>query len=103
MVARLALFIAVSLSPIAVAGSAPAPWRGALPPVARERSAWGELIEALREARAYFGMLAAARRMLLMFPDLATKETAYRTIVELIDMGYPFAIREEFVPGDIEP
>lgn len=50
-----------------------------------------------------YGGLAAASRMLIFFPDLAVKESAYKEIIESIDDGYPFSTLETFLSGDIEP
>lgn len=78
-------------------------WEVQIPAVAADLEAWQKLVPALMEKKMYFGALAAARNMLNLFGDLSVKELAYKTIIDLIDLGYPFSTRPLFIPGDIEP
>ncbi len=78
-------------------------WEAPVPKVAASVDDWKKLIPALIDQKMYYGALAGARNMLNLFQDLGAKELAYQTIVQLVDLGYPFSTRPLFVPGDIEP
>ncbi len=78
-------------------------WQSELPKVAKESVSWTRLVSELKEEGLYFGALAASKRILSYFNDLETKQAAYKTIIELIDQGYPFMTRKLFVIGDIDP
>ncbi|OFZ16219.1 MAG: hypothetical protein A2Z20_00240 [Bdellovibrionales bacterium RBG_16_40_8] len=78
-------------------------WQGQVPKVAEQPEIWQELIPALIDKGMYYGALASAENMLNFFSDLPSKELAYQTVVQLIDMGYPFSTRAIFIPGDLDP
>jgi tetratricopeptide (TPR) repeat protein len=78
-------------------------WQAAIPPVAADTETWQKLIPALMEKKMYYGALASGRNILNFFQDLPSKELSYKTIIQLIDLGYPGSTRPFFVPGDIEP
>ena len=78
-------------------------WQAPIPPVAESSEAWQQLVPALIEKNMPYGALAASRNMLNFFQDISSKELAYKTIIQLIDMGYPGTTRPLFIPGDIEP
>lgn len=80
-----------------------AKWQAPIPTVAENSDDWKALVPALIEHGMPYGALAAVRSMLNFFADLPSKELAYKTIVQLIDSGYPFPTRPFFIPGDIEP
>lgn len=82
---------------------APAKWQGAVPRVAQDQQSWIELTDNLLAAGAVHGALAAARRMLILFDDVPVKEQAFRTIISVIDRGYPFPATGPFLAGDIDP
>jgi tetratricopeptide (TPR) repeat protein len=81
----------------------PPKWQGLVPDEAKDPAPWTALLKQLNDEGYHYGALAAAARMLVFFQDLPTKETAYRTIVSLIDQGYPFSADSLFMPGDIVP
>lgn len=77
-------------------------WKGQPPKVADKPEIWQKLVPELMSKGMYFGALASAQTMLNFFSDLPSKELAYKTIVEVIDKGYPFSTRTSFVPGDLD-
>ena len=91
------------LGVIAQAAAAAPSWQGTIPDVAQDPKKWHSLVEYMTEKDMPYGQIAAAYRMLTFFPDLPTKELAYKTIIGLIDRGYPFSTRSFFITGDIEP
>ncbi|MBF0442128.1 MAG: hypothetical protein HQK54_09500, partial [Oligoflexales bacterium] len=78
-------------------------WAGVVAPIAQNEKQWVVLIENLTKNGMYYGALAAAEQMLAFFDNVETKENAYKTIVKVIDQGYPFSTSRSFVAGDIEP
>jgi tetratricopeptide (TPR) repeat protein len=78
-------------------------WQAPVPSLAENSDTWQKLIPALRENGMPYGAMAATRSMLNFFADLQSKELAYKTIIELVDLGYPTSVRAMFIPGDIEP
>ena len=78
-------------------------WQGSIPKPAQDANKWHDLINAMMEHKMYYGALAASSRTLMFFSDLPTKELAYKTIINLIDLGYPFPAKGYFTTGDIEP
>lgn len=93
----------VLISGAAAASPAGPKWHGTVPELAKDQLAWSALLESLKQGKFQFGAMAAAQRMLTLFTDLPTKEEAYRTVIELMDAGYPFSSLATFLPGDIEP
>jgi hypothetical protein len=83
------LFLSVFLlvSGVARAGGG---WKGEIPEQARDSGHWQQLAESLRRSRMPYGEMAVAARMLTFFSDLATKEQAYRRVVQLMDRGTRF-------------
>jgi tetratricopeptide (TPR) repeat protein len=84
-------------------GGGPNDWPATVPSFATNTEDWSKLTRELLEHNMPYGALAAAYRMLMFFSDLNLKEQAYRTIVQIIDMGYAFPTKSFFVTGDIEP
>jgi tetratricopeptide (TPR) repeat protein len=62
-----------------------------------------KLIKSLIEHQKYYGALAVAARMTVFLTDLQSKELAYKTMISLVDQGYPYSVQSLFVPADIEP
>lgn len=92
------LVLLVCSAPVRAAGG----WRGEIPAPARESQSWVTLLQALKDGGMPYGAMAASARMLTFFGDLASKEAAYRSVVDLIDQGYPFSVNSLFVAGDLE-
>ena len=78
-------------------------WQSNPPKVAEKNEDWGPLLDALSENDMNYGELAGGRAALKFFSDLPTKELAYRHIVHVIDLGYPYSALADFIPGDLEP
>ena len=78
-------------------------WQGKVPKEAEKPEDWALLLNALTQAEMPYGAMAGARNMLSFFSDLPTKELAYSTIIRLVDTGYPFSTRGDFIPGDLDP
>jgi hypothetical protein len=78
-------------------------WQATPPNVAADASTWVKLIDDLQTSGMNYGAMAAAYHMVAFFPDIATKEVAYRAVVSVIDNGYPILVRDVFIPGDLEP
>jgi tetratricopeptide (TPR) repeat protein len=105
---RLALAAALAAFPALgraaqVSQAGPDKWPSAIPDVASKGSDWTDLFAALSERKMSYGTLAAARAALHFFSDAQVKEAAYRAIVKVVDLGYPFSTRADFVPGDLDP
>lgn len=83
--------------------SAATKWQGQIPKGADNPDSWAQLLPQLMDHGMYYGALAGADSMLNFFSDLPSKQLAYSTIIELVDLGYPFSTRAYFVPGDIDP
>jgi tetratricopeptide (TPR) repeat protein len=98
----LTIFITFLRLPVAVAKD-DVKWQGSIPAFAQDEKHWEALIDELTERKMHYGALAAASRMLVFFTDLTAKEFAYKTIIKLIDEGYPFSTRPLFTAGDIDP
>ena len=94
------LGFAIMVFPASAAGPK---WQGNVPAQAKDQKAWLDLISYLLKNEYHYGAMAAAQRMLMLFTDLPSKELAYKTIIELIDRGYPFSSLAPFLPGDIDP
>lgn len=62
-------------------------WKGELPSFTRDAQSWVGLTKSLRKNEMSYGALAAASRAFMFFSDIETKEFAYQTIVEIIDLG----------------
>jgi tetratricopeptide (TPR) repeat protein len=77
-------------------------WAGQVPRQAKERDAWESLVGALVREDMPFGAMAAATRMLVFLQDVDSKELAFRTIIGVMDRGYPFNSRPLFVVGDLD-
>ncbi len=78
-------------------------WEGKSPKYAEKAERWHTLIDVLLEKQLYYGALAASFRSLMFFEDIQTKEKAFKTIISLIDKGYPFSTQKIFETGDINP
>jgi tetratricopeptide (TPR) repeat protein len=78
-------------------------WQGTVPKMAANSDDWRLLLPELLKNKMSFGALAASRNMLNFFSDLETKEMAFRSIIQVIDWGFPYSTRAEFVPGDLDP
>jgi tetratricopeptide (TPR) repeat protein len=78
-------------------------WLSTIPKFAEDAKLWRKLIEEMKDKHFKYGQLAVGNRLITFFADLETKEFAFRTIVDLIDEGYPFPTRKFFISGDIEP
>jgi len=78
-------------------------WEGTLPKIAQDQKSWEILLDELLEKEMYYGALVTAYRGLLYYNDLTIKQKAYKTIITIIDRGYPENILNMFVTGDIEP
>lgn len=78
-------------------------WEGTPPKGADENELWEILINELIKKQQYYGAMAASYRSLMFFDDLPTKQLAYKTIISLIDKGYPFNTRDIFITGDLDP
>ncbi len=76
-------------------------WAGTIPNQAKEPKSWVQLLDQLEEKKMQFSLLAAASRMLVLFNELNVKEKAYRSIISIIDMGYPFPLQNLFLSGDL--
>jgi tetratricopeptide (TPR) repeat protein len=81
----------------------PQQWILRLPAVAKEKKQWRDLITGLIDLGMDYGAVMASARMLIFFEDIESKEFAFRTIIEQVDNAWPYAIRELFIPGDINP
>ena len=91
----------VCLAVIAHAAAAATPtWQGTIPDVAQDSKKWTALVEYMAEKDMPYGQIAAAYRMLTFFSDLPTKELSYKTIISLVDRGYPFSTRSFFITGE---
>jgi tetratricopeptide (TPR) repeat protein len=88
------------LSPATAAGPK---WQGQIPQQARDAQPWQDLITYLLSREHNYGAMAAAQRMILLFTDAPTKEIGFKTIISLINRGYPFSSLSPFLPGDIDP
>lgn len=93
-------FAADSVAPSSASGSGK--WTSSPPKAAERPEDWPPLINALLEQKMNYGALASARAALKFFADLQTKEMAYRAIVRVVDLGYPFSTLADFVPGDLD-
>jgi tetratricopeptide (TPR) repeat protein len=82
---------------------ADAQWQGSVPSFAQDSHKWELLIKELNDKKLYYGALAASFRVLTFFSDLQSKEMAYKTLISLVDQGYPFSTKAFFVAGDIDP
>lgn len=91
-----------SAEPKAATTYNPAQWVVRTPEIARDKKAWRALINAMVEHGLDYGAMAAARRMLVHFDDVDSKEFAYRSIIELADRVWPFSVRSYFIPGDLD-
>ena len=78
-------------------------WRGKLPEVLNESVAWEEVLPILDQEKMYYGKLAVVKRLLIYFNDLPTKELAFKTVIDLVNQGYPYNVRPLFITGDISP
>ncbi|MBC7397399.1 MAG: tetratricopeptide repeat protein [Bdellovibrionales bacterium] len=78
-------------------------WQATIPEVGQDGGLWDKTIADLRSHDMTFGAMAAAYHMVTLFPDIASKEIAYKTIISIIDDGYPILVRDIFVAGDLEP
>jgi len=78
-------------------------WEGEIPAAAKDQTIWTALIPAMMENDLGYGALAAANRVLNFFGDLPSKELAYKTLIDVVDRGYPYDVSPMYVPGDIEP
>jgi tetratricopeptide (TPR) repeat protein len=87
-----------------VASAATGPkWQAQVPAVAQDPALWAKMISDMQDRGMYYGAMASVRHMIAFFPDVATKEIAYKAAISIIDQGYPVPAREIFVPGDLEP
>jgi tetratricopeptide (TPR) repeat protein len=102
----LAVFFTASWGSIAIfpgQSYADGKWSATPPNVAADAAGWVKLIDDLQTSGMNYGAMAAAYHMVAFFPDIATKEVAYRAVVSVIDNGYPILVRDVFIPGDLEP
>lgn len=86
-----------------LAQAANAKWEGTVPEIAQDHGLWEKTISDMRDQGMTYGAMASAYHMITLFPDLTSKEAAYKTIISIIDDGYPVLVRDIFVPGDLEP
>lgn len=93
----------LAAGPTAPTGGTTQEWQAQVPSFAQKTEEWAELTRKLTEHNMPYGALASSYRMLEFFNDLALKEQAYRTIIRIVDLGYPFSTQTAFVTGDIEP
>lgn len=84
-------------------GGSAGDWQAQVPAFAQKTEEWSALTDKLVEHNMPYGAMAASYRMLMFFNDLALKEQAYRTIIQIVDLGYQFPTRNFFTTGDIEP
>ncbi len=77
-------------------------WTGTVLKDFDDSDLWTELVAKMKDAKMNYGAVAGSQRMLDYFSDLKSKEFAYRSIVELIDFGYPYSLRNVFMSGDLE-
>lgn len=77
-------------------------WSGSVKKGFENNSRWIEFLERLGSEKHYYGLEAGARRALLYFSDLKTKEFAYQQLVDLVGLGFPHSVRFAFTPGDLE-
>ncbi len=78
-------------------------WSSEIPTEFRDAKQWKDTIDLLEKRDLYYGAMAAASRMIIFFNDLPSKEHAYKAIIRLVDMGYPYSTVGLFISGDIEP
>jgi tetratricopeptide (TPR) repeat protein len=78
-------------------------WQAEIPPEMKDVGLWAQLMDEFIHHNAPFSAMAAASRGLIFFNDLPTKERAYKTIIQVVDQGYPYSTLGYFVSGDIEP
>lgn len=83
--------------------SNPTKWSGNIPNIAKEPKSWQKLLEFFVEKKMHFHTLASSTRMLVFFNELQVKELAYRSIISIIDQGYPFPLQNLFLSGDLMP
>ncbi len=86
-----------------VAAPAPAKWDASLPEKFKEYELWSELLDETMKKDFPFLQLTASARSLVFFGDVSAKEAAYRSIIELIDRGFPYSLQSLFLAGDITP
>src|SRR5690349_21176054 len=84
------------------AGFAATKWKASIPKDMENSELWRQLMTEMTDQQMYYGALSAAHRSLTFFVDQDTKEAAYRTIISLIDKGYPFPTKQLFVTGDLD-
>jgi tetratricopeptide (TPR) repeat protein len=77
-------------------------WVAPIPRGMENADEWHTLLGELKNGKFYYGSLIAAQRILTYYTDLKSKELAYQTLIELIDLGYPYSLRLLFMPGDLE-
>ncbi len=97
------LAVAIPISAATTKNQTPAGWRSEVPRDVDNSNLWNQLVPELMKRHMYYEALAAASDMINFFDDLQSKKLAYKTIIQLIDLGYPFSTRAYFVPGDIDP
>jgi tetratricopeptide (TPR) repeat protein len=78
-------------------------WQGQIPKVADNPDDWTKLTEELMNRGMYYGARISAQDILGFFSDLNSKELAFKTLVKLVDLGYPYSTRSDYVAGDIDP
>jgi tetratricopeptide (TPR) repeat protein len=86
-----------------LAFSADVKWQATVPELAQDHGLWEKTISDLRDRNLNFGAMSSATHLLTLFQDISSKETAYKTIISIIDEGYPILVRDVFVAGDLEP
>ena len=77
-------------------------WKGVIPKTAKNSQKWRQLIVELEKRELNFGALAGAARLLILFSDLKSKDFAYRSILRIIDKGYPHDVLALFISGDLQ-
>jgi len=78
-------------------------WQAQIPKTAEHPEEWQKLLPELIKTGMPYGALAGARDILNFFADLQSKELAFGTIIQLVDLGFPFSTRADFISGDIDP
>ena len=76
---------------------------GKLPPDAYRLGRWRNFLDATFAQNFPHGAMAGARRMLVVLPEIEAQETAYSSMIQLAEAGYPGSIRSLFLNSSLEP
>lgn len=77
-------------------------WKSEVPAMANDPQKWKQLINELEKSKRSYAMLSAGMRMMLLFPDVASQQFAFETIIKGIDLGYPNSLLHLFIIGNLE-